>query len=56
MPCYNAILTGQDDDRDLRHEVYIAYGTRASNRGPPAKLILTTVHNPSYSVGASETS
>ena len=33
MPCYNAILTYWDD-RDLRHEVYIAYGTRASNRGP----------------------
>lgn len=33
MPCYNAILT-YCDDRDLRHEVYIAYGTRASNRGP----------------------
>jgi oligopeptidase A len=35
MPSYVPVLT-YADDRDLRFEVYQAYGTRASNQGPHA--------------------
>ena len=34
-PCYLAIMT-HCDDRTLRHELYTAFGTRASNFGPNA--------------------
>ena len=34
-PSVQAILT-HADDRDLRHEVYVAYATRASDQGPHA--------------------
>ena len=34
-PCYLAIMT-HCDDRTLRHELYTAFGTRASNLGPNA--------------------
>jgi len=34
-PCYLAIMT-YCDDRTLRQELYTAFGTRASNRGPNA--------------------
>lgn len=33
IPCYLAVMT-YCEDRALREEVYIAYGTRASDRGP----------------------
>ncbi len=32
-PCYLAVMT-YCDDRELRKEMYLAYGTRASDRGP----------------------
>lgn len=35
MPCYLPVLT-YADDRDLRFEMYQAYGTRASDQGPHA--------------------
>ncbi len=34
-PCYLAVMT-YCDDRGLRKEMYLAYGTRASDRGPNA--------------------
>lgn len=34
-PCYLAIMT-YCDDRELRREMYLAYGTRASDQGPNA--------------------
>ena len=34
-PCYLAIMT-YCDDRELRKEIYLAFGTRASDRGPHA--------------------
>ena len=34
-PCYLAVMT-YCDDRNLRREIYLAYGTRASDRGPNA--------------------
>ncbi|MBO6557594.1 MAG: M3 family metallopeptidase [Pseudomonadales bacterium] len=34
-PCYLAVMT-YCDDRELRKEMYLAYGTRASDRGPNA--------------------
>ena len=35
MPSYVPVMT-YADDRDLRFEVYQAYGTRASDQGPHA--------------------
>ena len=34
-PCYLAVMT-YCDDRALRREMYMAFGTRASDRGPNA--------------------
>ena len=35
MPCYVGILT-YCEDREIRKDIYMAYGTRASDRGPNA--------------------
>lgn len=35
IPCYLAVMT-YCEDRELRHEMYTAYGTRASHLGPNA--------------------
>ena len=42
MPCYTAVLT-YCEDQDIRKELYLAYGTRASDRGPNAGEFDNTV-------------